>query len=524
MEDRAKRFASLFRGSPRAHGAYNVQANGAVAGSKVEGQRYTAKEPANDTHFERHLAGTYGLGAVPLLLSPPGHTLWAAIDVDDYSIDVAAFARMCYARGIPCIPCRTKSGGVHLYCFFTNPIPVPLVRKTLKRWAAAIGYPDVEIFPKQDTLSADTDAGDSYWGNWINLPYQNHKYSTRYALSEAGVALSLDEFLDKAEASKLTEQDLENFELPPDTMSDSYNELSEAPPCIVRMTQGGVVSGARNKALFAVALMYKKMDADSMDKLTEEYNSRYILPPLGFEEVRVITRSAKKKDYGYPCKEQPIAGLCDREACEERKFGVLFGRNKNNSKMPLDFGAFVIVDTQPPSYRWEVNGVWVDLNTDDYMTQKLFIKKVFEYTKVIVDPIRPKEWTKLIKETATTARIEEPPPDATMEGQLFFHLGQFCTGKTQAKTLEELLLHKPYTDPVTKRSCFVVADFLSYLQQQRVSGMSERVVWLRLVGKGATHHCEKLKGKTTDYWSVPPIEEQLQEFDLPKGADDDIPF
>lgn len=234
---RVRRFATLFQGSPRGHGSYTVVANGhgQSTGQKVEApqnQRFTVKEPANMSHFLRHLEGSYGLGAVPLLLDPEACTYWAAIDIDDYSLDVPEFARMAAARGLPGIVCRTKSGGIHFYVFFSQPVETAAVRRKLAEWAAAIGYRDAEIFPKQDRLDdirvVDCElcegkpgnkkclncAGSGRvtvidYGNWINLPYQSGARSTRYGLGPDGVALTLDEFLDAAERARLSRAELD---------------------------------------------------------------------------------------------------------------------------------------------------------------------------------------------------------------------------------------------------------------------------------------------------------------------------
>ncbi len=87
--------------------------------------------------------------------------------------------------------------------FFLEPVNVHVVRRTLARWAAALGYPNAEVFPKQDALAEREDDSDSYWGNWINLPYQGGDRSTRYAFGDSGSSLSLGAFLDFAEARRI---------------------------------------------------------------------------------------------------------------------------------------------------------------------------------------------------------------------------------------------------------------------------------------------------------------------------------
>lgn len=520
MEERAKRFARLFRGSPRAHGYFDAQA--ATAGAKAGGKRWTAKKPATEDLFEQHLAGTYGLGAVPLLLDPPGHTYWFSIDVDDYTLDLAAFARMSSARGLPLIVCRSKSGGAHGKTFFTEPVRCDLVREKGSEWAALLGYPNAEIFPKQNKLSDNESDGDSYWGNWINLPYYYGDRGTRYALNKDGVALSVDEFLDLAETSSLTAAEFLNFTPVEIDIDDAF---SEAPPCVGRMASGTVMAGARNAALFAAATFYRKSDPSHLQELVESFNRLYIVPPLPPDEVRTTVRSAMKKDYNYQCRESPLKGLCDRETCEDRAFGVLHGRNDTGgagSGLPL--GRLIKILTDPVLWRWEVKGEWVDLTTDEFTTQRLFLKRVLDKTNLRTRPMKPRAWEQLIDEVTLGAKIVVPPPDATSEGQLLYHLNRFCTGRAQARTLDEILISKPYTDPGTSRVHFVVADLISYLVQQRVQGVTERWIYAKLHTRGLEEHVKVLKGKEqTRYWSMPPMGRQTEEFDAPK-PDDDIPF
>ena len=501
----------MFRGSPRAHGIYHVQPGD--PGTKQEGRRWTAKSPATDDLFEGHLEGRLGLGAVPLLLDPPGHTWWGAIDIDVYSLDVPAFARLCFSRGIPAVVCRTKSGGVHLYVFFVEPVPTGLVRSTLRQWAGIVGYPDAEVFPKQDLLSEQESDGDSYWGNWINLPYQSgDRTTTRYALGNDGRSLSLGQFLDVAETSRLDRAYLEDYAAPEAAPSD---DLPGAPPCLLRMAQG--VTSGRNQALFTAALYFKKTGSLQVQERVDAFNQSSMMPPLSQGEVITTVRAALKKDYNYRCKEQPMASLCDKDVCEDCAFGVAFGRNsRHGSEIGLKLGPLVKILTQPPIWRWQVNDEWIELTTQELTNQKLFLLRVVEVTSARTRPLKPRAWEALLDDVIPAAPIEVPPADATADGQLMHHLTRFCHGRAQAKTKDELLLSKPYTDPETKRSCFVVSDLLAYLAQQRVTGITEKWVYARLRDRDLQFHVEVLKGRPVAYWSLPPLDRQTEDFEVPR--------
>jgi hypothetical protein len=99
---------------------------------------------------------------------------------------------------LPLIPNRTKSGGAHWDCYFADDAPAALVQSKLRNWAAALGFPDAEIFPKQVRLD-----GNVPYGNCLNMPYFG-KWSLRYAYKPDGTAMTVDEFLDAAEQSRIT--------------------------------------------------------------------------------------------------------------------------------------------------------------------------------------------------------------------------------------------------------------------------------------------------------------------------------
>ncbi len=204
MATTADRFHALFAGLDRAHGRYTPEkANG--GGKKVGGAALTVRSAPTPQLWERHLAGTYGLGVVPI--RDDGTCRWGAIDVDVYQrLDHAALRRRVEERGLPLVVCRSKSGGGHLFLFLADDAPAELVRSKLTEWADALGYPGAEVFPKQTRLD------DEGVGNWINMPYQAGDRTTRYAVGSDGAALSATEFLALAEVAAVTAEALARIE------------------------------------------------------------------------------------------------------------------------------------------------------------------------------------------------------------------------------------------------------------------------------------------------------------------------
>jgi hypothetical protein len=135
------------------------------------------KEPLKMSHVINHFKGTQSLGRYPLLND--GTCKWAVVDFDFKShtnrVELAEkaarrFARKLFELGLrSCWFERSKSGMIHLWLFFSEPIKARKIRRVLQFVAQEldlkIANGIVEIFPKQDELS------DGGFGNYMNLPY-----------------------------------------------------------------------------------------------------------------------------------------------------------------------------------------------------------------------------------------------------------------------------------------------------------------------------------------------------------------
>ena len=198
------RLKVLFASYSAAHG--RCKPGKAPLGKKVKAKSYTVHSLVTDQTWQEHLTGhDEGLGLIPLL--DDGISVkWAAIDIDDNSIDHARLDEFVQELNLPLVICRSKSGGAHCYMFLEQPALAEKVVPTLENWAAALGYPGVEIFPKQ-TKRMPAKAGKPRPGNWINLPYFGGENTLRFCICD-GEAVSLERFLDFAEANRVGEDAL----------------------------------------------------------------------------------------------------------------------------------------------------------------------------------------------------------------------------------------------------------------------------------------------------------------------------
>ena len=152
--------------------------------------------------WEQHLSGEIPLGIIPI--KEDNTCVWGCIDVDKYDINHGEIAKEIKKRHLPLLLCMSKSGGAHAFLFLKEPEPAGDVRLVLKNIAASMGWGDCEIFPKQNQVLLER--GDL--GNWLNMPYLGGDETSRYAVRENGLAMTLSEFLTTAEKSRVAIQDI----------------------------------------------------------------------------------------------------------------------------------------------------------------------------------------------------------------------------------------------------------------------------------------------------------------------------
>lgn len=506
MSKLAERFFARFAGLHRTHGRYAIGTQlQADDKGKLTGPRGTRHEPYTVELWEGHLKGDFGIGVVPIMDS--AMCVFGAIDIDDYTIDLKALNAHVRKLNLPLVVCRTKSGGAHLYLFTKEPVTAELMRTKLLALALAMGFPETtEVFPKQTRLASERDDG-----NWINMPYASGEHSTRYALDpKTGEALTPLQFLNYADKLAISESELQALEL--EIEEEEETDLFEnGPPCLQKLEKQGF-GDWQNNGLFNVGVYLRKRYGEDWTNYLEKYNQALMDPPVPSKDVMSTMKSVGKKSYSYMCKQEPICGVCDRGVCRTREFGV--GRRLGDDP-GVSFGPLVKLETDPPTWIFDVDGARMELTTTELMDQRKFQAKAIEVLNKWPPLIKPEVWKKIISEKLTEVEKVEVPVDATREGQLWVHLSRFCTSKVSGKALDELLMGKPFTDEIEGRSYFCSSDFMQYLTQHRVSGVSERELWRWLKRCKAEHHYGMVKGKGLNYWSVPAFEKQTEEFKVP---------
>jgi len=328
----AKRFFTLFAGNNRAHGTFNVQSDRQRDGKK-QGQARVLREPPTVDHWDRHLKGETGLGIIPIKDNNKCH--WGAVDIDEYNLDHSALIRQVEKHKLPAVVCRSKSGGAHMYFFFSEELAAADLQPKLVSLAALLGYAGSEVFPKQQEILVDR--GDT--GNFLNMPYFAGSRTTRYGYNSESESLGAEEFLAFAE-SRITH---------PDTFLDFETEhkkaeeiLPKGPPCLQQLAAQGFGEGGRNNALFNLGVYARMAAPEKWEERVAHYNATLMTPPLPDKEVALIISQLQKKEYFYKCDDQPIASYCNKEVCIGRKFGIGPGQKSN------DLGSLTKINGDPP--------------------------------------------------------------------------------------------------------------------------------------------------------------------------------
>src|SRR5262249_50005628 len=140
----------------------------------IGGTARTLREPVTLGLWEEHLSGARPLGIVPI--RPDGTCWWGSIDVDVYEgHDWTSLIKRVKDAKLRLVPVRSKSGGLHLFAFFIEPVASSTVQTWLRGVASQFGLGRPEIFPKQTEMSEDA------CGNWMCMPYLGTTYEGRLA-------------------------------------------------------------------------------------------------------------------------------------------------------------------------------------------------------------------------------------------------------------------------------------------------------------------------------------------------------
>lgn len=489
MRDLAERMLVLFRGHQGAHGTYGRE-DRSSGRAKVEIKKTakTLRDPPTAELWLQHLEGERPLGIVPI--SEEGVCWWGVIDVDLYNLVHRDVAARVAKIGLPLILCRSKSGGAHLFLFLSSPVPAAELVEKLREIAASLGYGESEIFPKQtEVLSSRGDTG-----NWLNMPYFRADGGDRYAVDAEGRGLSIEKFLSLAEGLRQSPEQMSQLSA---RTASTDDDLSDGPPCLQYLAGTGVSEGGRNNALFAFGVLAKKKYGDAWEPALERWNQKFIQPALSTEELMLVIRSLRKKDYSYKCKDTPICNHCDMAACRQRRHGV-------GAEATPDISAVSILDTTPPLFFvCLTSGGTVECSSDDILSSRAFQRAALEQLRVLLPLYKQDAWLAKMQSSLETATVIEAPREVSTDGAFFNHLEQFCTDRFAARERDEITLGKPWHDEDRQRYYFRLQDIEAHLEQRRFRELTRQQITSRIREMGGEHDFFNLRGKGVNVWWIP---------------------
>lgn len=381
-------FSGLFRGNPNCYGVH-IPAKKVVEGEKAQGKSFTETKPITHEHYLKHLHGELSIGVSPL--DDNGNIRFGAIDIDVYPLDPKKYITILKRAGLPLVLFRTKSGGLHLYVFFSQDTSAIKAVPLLEAVRQVLALPkDTEVFPKQKRLIG------TQTGNWINLPYYKAETTNRYAYDSDGNPLSLEDALDLCMASRVTLGDLEAIiqALP----------LAQAPPCLQSLyMSGGAGKGERNAFLFNCATYLKARFGKDFGENLHLLNE-HLFDPLNYEELdTTIIASHNKQDYSYQCSNGILSSFCDKELCGYRKYGKGSGNISD-----LTFGQLTQVQSTEPYYIWMINDKEMMFYSEsDLMNQNKFRELCLRMLHKLPDKLMDKAWVQRLNRALDNIVIEE---------------------------------------------------------------------------------------------------------------------
>ena len=510
-----EKFSAVFNGLQLAYGTYKIekqQANG-----KHSGRAAIIREPRTTALWEGHLSGKgRSVGIIPI--NEHNACVWGCIDVDQYPLDHKVLVQKIRKLKLPLVVCRSKSGGAHCFLFATDWIDAKDMQATLQQISAALGYGGSEIFPKQIKLHLDRDDV----GNFLNLPYYNAEEGLRYAIKDDGSSATLEEFLKLYDKYKQTPEQLQALQI---NEQASDTPFKDGPPCLQILSKSKISEGGRNNGLFNIGVYLRKAYPDSWESEILTYNLTYLEPPLPLNEVNVVARQLEKKDYAYKCSDAPINTHCNKELCQTRKHGIgaaVQGASIANLRK---------YNSNPPVWFLDVNGEPLELDTEGLMSQPTFQKSCMEQLNFMPRSVSKQVWEGRIGSLLNDMKenesaIIEVAEDASISGQFYDYLEEFCVHLQKANDKEEILLKRPWTDEETGLTIFRLKDFEAFLKRNKFFEYKAHKIAQRLRDRGGESKLIRIKGRPVRVWQIPSFDVEEIDFNTPNFGNktEEIPF
>ena len=432
------KFIEIFTGLKRDYGyadinsAYKDPATGKL---KLK-YGWAAKELVQSDYLD-HLNGKKSIGIQPC--DDDGLAKFGAIDIDsdEYdNFDLRKYLEIIDKKNIPVVPVKSKSGGLHIYVFFNEPVKASFVRNFLDKLLFTFDLKaSTEIFPKQTQLGIGSDSKPIN-GNFINLPYYNR--NERVGLNLDGTEFTFEQFIKVVEANTKTKEDLEEFatELMRLELTGGADEFVDGPVCLQRLSKSKL-DDYRDRFIYNYMVFAKKKYPDNWEEKLLEGARNYIVYDniWGDEKVKQKIKAYKKETAGHTCSEAPINSMCVKSECLKRKFGVASDKVK---KFPA-LSALIKIDYSPePEFRFTVHYndkvegettqqiIARDINF--IMDQEKLRRLIGAHTPIPPPRIKGDDMQNILDNLWQGMKTEKAPPGTSPKEILHKHLDDYIHG------------------------------------------------------------------------------------------------
>lgn len=505
----AQHMFQLFDGYRNAYGLYKLDESDVDADGKAKGKGTNINKVLDIDLWHKHLAGELRLGVIPI--DQKSMVKWGCIDIDEYTgLQYQDLYDRVNEKNLPLVLCRTKSSGVHCYLFLSDWTKASLVRRKLHEMAAAIGHGNAEVFPKQDKVMYEQ--GDL--GNWVNMPYYHASRTLQYGFNPENVVHSfkIEEFLRYAAEKTISSAQLARIKV-----HVEHESFPDGPPCLNFLAKEGIPEGMRNDTMFNIAIYAKKVNPDGFQPLVEEYNTKYLNPPLSSKEILDIIKSVDAKDYGYTCNKPPIKTYCDKTKCRGCKFGI----GNSSAGLPV-MGSLTKYNSSPPIWFVEIEeGGRLKLSTDELQQPYHFQRAAMEQLNKM--PMVPKRevWGAVINNLMANLMVIEAPADASPTGVLWEMLEEFCLQRSQVEN-ECLLRGLVWTNK--GYHYFRLRDLMDYLLRKKFNELTRNFISHFIKEKGGVAKAINIKGKCVQVLMIEEFKDLAKPIETPDFEVEDDPF
>ena len=315
-EDKIALFRSCFSGLTNVYGTYDPG----------NGRSWQAKKPVTYETILAHLQGKSSYG-VYLLVGDLTRAIVADFDDAD-AVPPLEFINKAEHYRLPAYLETSKSKGFHVWIFFNeNGVKASKARLVVKSILEEIGYPETEIFPKQDSL----DCKDSF-GNFVNAPLFGGlvpkkktvfvdpntlvPYPDQWVFLESVERVNENILDDIIEINELSSPQIAPQQAKRDSTKDEWRQAS-FPPCAQKILRDGV-SRYQRVSCFRLAVHFKRLgipyDIAIAALMTWSLKNKPLngKSVIGEKEIRSQASYAYDHSYaGFGCNSPAIEPFCD---------------------------------------------------------------------------------------------------------------------------------------------------------------------------------------------------------------------